>query len=235
MPGPIAVFDLDGTLVDTAPDLLAALDVVLKGEGVAPVPREMGRRMIGHGAKAMIAAALQFHGLPTDKACLDAMHARFIDYYCDNIAVKSRPFPGVVAALDRLADAGVRLAVCTNKLEALSRQLLDELDLSRRFQAIVGADTLSVRKPDPGHVLGTIARAGGDRARAVMVGDSGLDVMAAKAAGIPALAVDFGYPDKPVGELGADLVLSHYDELWAAAAPWLGLAEVADDERAPSA
>jgi phosphoglycolate phosphatase len=234
MPRPIVVFDLDGTLIDTAPDLLAALDVVLAEQGVARVPHDLGRQMIGHGAKAMIASALRFHGLQADEVRLESMHERFIDYYCDNIAEMSRPFPGAVAALDRLSEAGVGLAVCTNKLEALSRGLDDALELSPRLAGLVGPDTLGVRKPDPAHLLGTIGQAGGDRRRALMVGDSSLDVMAAKGAGIPALAVDFGYPEKPVDELGADIVLSHYDELWKVAASRLGLGEAEFEAEAHS-
>lgn len=228
---PIVVFDLDGTLVDTAPDLLAALDHVLAADGVAPVPPALGRRMIGHGARAMIASALEHHGLDAAGERLAPMLERFLEHYSANIANASRPFPGAVRALDRLAGAGALLAVCTNKFEALSLQLLHSLELAPRFAAIVGADTLGVRKPDPAHLLGTIARAGGDPRRAAMVGDSSPDVAAAKAAGIPAIAVDFGYPDRPPAELGADELIAHYDDLWAVAAPRLGLAAATGAER----
>lgn len=223
MTRPATVFDLDGTLVDTAPDLLAALNVVLADADVAPISEQLGRRMIGHGAKAMIAGALRHHGLPITEERLAPMHEQFLDFYTGNIAVHSRPFPDVVETLDRLAAAGVALAVCTNKLEMLARQLLDELGLSHRFAAIVGPDTLDVRKPDPGHVLGAIDLAGGDPLRAVMVGDSGLDVTAARRAEIFAVAVDFGYPEEPVETLGADAVISHFEELWNIAAPRLGI------------
>jgi phosphoglycolate phosphatase len=227
MTRPIAVFDLDGTLVDTAPDLLAALNTVLEGEGIAPVAAEIGRRMIGHGAKAMIAGALRHYGLPVTDERIAPMYTRFLDYYRANIAVKSRPFPGTVAALDRLLEQDVILAVCTNKLEDLSRSLLDELALSSRFSAVAGQDTFGVSKPDPAHLLGTIARAGGSADRAVMVGDSILDMLAARRAGVTAIAVPFGYSDKPVDELGADLVITHFNELYAAAAIPLGLSETA--------
>jgi phosphoglycolate phosphatase len=224
MSRPIAVFDLDGTLVDTAPDLIAALNVVLAAEHLAPVPDELGRSMIGHGAKAMIAAGVRHHGMPATEERLAPMFERFLEHYAANIAAGSRPFPGAEAALDRLAGAGALLAVCTNKLEGLSRLLLDELGLAGRFAAVVGQDTLGVRKPDPAHVAGTVERAGGDIRRAVMVGDSALDVTAARGAGVTAIAVTFGYSDRPAGELDADIVMSHYDELWDAAAPRLGLA-----------
>ncbi|MEJ8572928.1 phosphoglycolate phosphatase [Microbaculum marinum] len=224
MPKPVAVFDLDGTLVDTAPDLFAALDVVLRENGyesVAPAD-EMG--IIGHGSKAMIEYALTAQGVDIDPERIKPMHLRFLDYYEAHIADGSRPFPGVVEALDRLAGAGAALAVCTNKYEHLSRQLLDALGLSGRFAAIVGADTLGVRKPDPAHILGTIERAGGDLTRAVMVGDSRTDIDAAKAATVPVIAVDFGYTDTPVAQLSPDHVISQYEELYALAAPRLGLA-----------
>ena len=223
MTRPAAIFDLDGTLVDTAPDLLAALNVVLADAKVAPVSEQFGRRMIGHGAKAMIAGALRHHGLKATEERLAPMHARFLDFYTANIAVHSRPFPAAVETLDRLAAAGVTLAVCTNKLETLARQLLDELGLSGKFAAIVGPDTLDVCKPDPGHVLGAIERAAGDPGRAVMVGDSGLDMTAATGAGVFAVAVDFGYPEMPVETLGADAIISHYEQLWDIAAPRLGI------------
>jgi phosphoglycolate phosphatase len=151
----------------------------------------------------------------------DALLARYFDYYGRNIAVASRPFEGAVAVLERLSGAGARLAVCTNKMEAMSRALLDALDLSRFFLAIAGRDTLSACKPDPEHLLGTIRMAGGDRAHAVMIGDSAIDVATAKAAKVPIVAVSFGYTDTPVRALGPDAVIDHYSELEAAVAALL--------------
>jgi phosphoglycolate phosphatase len=147
----------------------------------------------------------------------------FLDYYARNIAVGSRPFEGTVAALNRFKNAGARLAVCTNKAEAMSRRLLDALNLSPLFSAIAGRDTFPVYKPHPDHLLGTIRLAGGDNARAVMVGDSRIDIATAKAAAVPVVAVSFGYTDTPVRELGPDEVIDHYEELEPAVAALLAL------------
>lgn len=220
-----AVFDLDGTLVDTAPDLLATLDHVLTASGF-PKPHEPADiGIIGRGSRAMIEQALEPHGVAPDDPRIDPMHRFFLAHYEANIAVRSRPYPGMTEALDRLAEAGVRLAVCTNKLEGLSRELLGALGLTGRFAAIVGADTLGVRKPDAGHVLGAIARAGGDPARAVMVGDSRFDIEGGRNAGVPVIAFDFGYSETPVHVFQPQRVISHYDDLWDAVAPYLGLRE----------
>ncbi|WP_342635140.1 phosphoglycolate phosphatase [Tepidamorphus gemmatus] len=224
MAAPVAVFDLDGTLVDSAPDLLAALDAAMTAAGFAVLPRDFALATVGHGARAMIEAALRAIAVEPTPDLVQPMHAHFLAHYEANIAVGTRPFPGVEAALDRLAAEGVRLAVCTNKYESLTLKLLAELGLTDRFAAIVGADTLSVRKPDPGHVLGTIARAGGDPGRAIMVGDSRADIDAAKAAKVPVIAVDFGYTPVPVADLGPDHVISGFDALYPIAARRLGLA-----------
>jgi len=223
MPAPIAVFDLDGTLVDTAPDLIATLNAVLREAGYAPVAIEDTFNAIGHGSKAMIEKALAFQGITVDKSAIQRMHEHFLDYYADNISDHSRPFEGVTDLLDRLAADDVTLAVCTNKLEGLSVRLLTDLGLADRFAAIIGADTLDVRKPHPRHLLSTISRAGGNPERAIMVGDSRTDIDTAKAAEIPVIAVDFGYTDVPVRELGPDHVVSHYREIYPLAAPLLGL------------
>ncbi len=223
MPAPIAVFDLDGTLVDTAPDLLATLNVVLLEAGYEAMPQEKTYGAIGHGSKVMIERALDFQDVTLEPEDIQRMHEHFLIYYADNIAEHSRPFEGVIALLDQLADDDVLLAVCTNKLEGLSVQLLEALGMADRFAAIVGADTLDVRKPHPGHLLGTIEMAGGDEDCAIMVGDSRTDIDAAKAAGVPVIAVDFGYTEIPVTELGPDHVISHYSELYDLAVPLLGL------------
>lgn len=223
MAAPVAVFDLDGTLVDSAPDLLAALNAAMAQAGYAALPPETALGTVGHGAKAMIEAALAAIGVEPTPARVQPMHRHFLEHYEANIAVGTRPFPGVLDALDRLAADGALLAVCTNKFEGLSVRLLEELDMIGRFAAIVGADTLGVRKPDPGHLTGTIARAGGDPRRAVMVGDSRADIDAAKAAGVPVIAVDFGYTTVPVAELGPDHVISTYAALYPLAAAHLRL------------
>ena len=212
-PPPLLVLDLDGTLVDTAGDLIATLNVVLTDEGLKPVTRADAGHLLGAGARAMIQRGFQLNGAPLDEPTLDRLFARFIPLYTDSIAVHSRPFPGAVAALDRFAADGWRLAVCTNKLEGLSRRLLDELGLTSRFASICGGDTFPVRKPDAAHLLGTIERAGGIPASTVMVGDSRTDIDAARNAGVPVVAVTFGYTDRPVADYAPDVVIDRFDLL----------------------
>jgi phosphoglycolate phosphatase len=207
------VFDLDGTLVDTAPDLIDTLNVVFAREGLRPVDYASARNLIGGGARRMIENGLRLEGRAISTADVDRMFAEFIAYYSAHIADRSRPFPGLDAALDELAAGGCLLAVCTNKLEALSRLLLDALDLTARFASICGQDTFGIQKPDPEVLRRTIKAAGGSLERAIMVGDSGTDVATAKAAGIPVVAVDFGYSETPVAELGADRLIGHFDQL----------------------
>ena len=218
MTAPLLVLDLDGTLVDTAADLIATLNLILAGEGLRPMTRDDAGSLLGAGARAMIERGFRLNGATLDVATLDRLFAAYIPLYEARIAEESRPFPGAVEALDRFAAAGWRLAICTNKLEGLSRRLLDELDLSPRFAAICGGDTFPVRKPDAGHLLGTIARAGGTRETAVMVGDSATDVNAAKNARVPVVGVTFGYTDAPVASFGPDAVIDRFDELWNAVA-----------------
>lgn len=210
---PTIVFDLDGTLVDTAPDLMGALNHVLVEEGRAPLPLDMVRQVVGQGAAVMIERGLERTGGPLPADRRQAMFHRFIAHYGDHIAVASRPFDGVREALQRFHDQGHRQAVCTNKPEALSKRLLSALSLDAYFAAVLGGDTLAVRKPDPTHLIETVRRAGGHPAHAVMVGDSHADVRAAKAAQIPVVAVSFGYTDIPARDLGADIVIDHFDAL----------------------
>jgi len=212
---PLLVLDLDGTLIDTASDLIAALNAVLAAEGLSPVAT--APNMIGHGARAMLATALRSNGSEPEDGRLDTLTARFIDHYEDHLADSSRPFPGAVEALDQFSDAGWRLAVCTNKLERLSRSLLEQLALADRFAVIAGPDTFAYRKPDPRHLSETIAAAGGDQRSSVMVGDSDVDVRTARAAGVPVVAVGFGYSPLPARELGADIVIHRFDDLFDAA------------------
>lgn len=210
---PTLVLDLDGTLVDTAGDLFRTLNVVLAGEGLAPVPRERAVKMVGRGARAMLDTALRHHGVSPEETELDRLTGLFIDHYSREIAVDSRLFDGALDSLDRFSADGWHLAICTNKLEGLARQLLRALDVDTRFSAIVGQDTFAYRKPDPRHIVETVKKAGGDPAAAIMVGDSEFDVDAAVAAGIPVVAVSFGYSVDPVHSLGADAVIDHFDAL----------------------
>lgn len=212
-PAPLLVFDLDGTLVETAPDLVATLNVILTREGMAPVPYETARNFVGGGARLMLAHGIKAHGRTVAPAQLDRMFTDFIAYYADNVAVHSRPYPGLTEALDILEDRGHRFAVCTNKLEHLSLLLLNELKLTGRFDAICGQDTFAIAKPDPEILRRTIAAAGGDVSRAVMVGDSETDILTARAAGIPVVAVDFGYSVRPVAEYKPDRLISHFAQL----------------------
>lgn len=209
----IVVFDLDGTLVDTAPDLINALNYVLHREGLPPVPLASARNMIGAGARKLIERGLEVEGVTVTVGELDRMMHDFVDYYAEHIADESRPFEGLDAALDDLQSRGYRFAVCTNKLEWLSKLLLDKLDMSRRFAAICGADTFGVAKPDPAILHQTIARAGGQSAASVMVGDSGTDIGAARRAGIAVVGVSFGYTDVPIADLKPDRLIGHMRDL----------------------
>jgi phosphoglycolate phosphatase len=207
------VFDLDGTLVDTAPDLIATLNVVLVNEGLPPVEYAKARTMIGGGARRMIEAGLTLEGRTAAPSEIERMLQDFIAYYAAHVADSSRAFPGLDDALDQLAAAGCRLAVCTNKLERLSRLLLDALGLTARFGAICGPDTFGIPKPNPEILRRTIMAAGGRVAGAVMVGDSGTDIETARAAKVPVVAVDFGYSDPPVAQLKPDRLIGHFSEL----------------------
>jgi phosphoglycolate phosphatase len=207
------VFDLDGTLVDTAPDLINALNFVLDREGLPPVPLHSARNMIGAGARRLIERGLELEGRAASFEDVTRLLSDFIDYYAAHIADASRPFEGVVGALDDLGALGYRFAVCTNKLEWLSKLLLDRLGLSSRFSAICGADTFGVSKPDPAILQQTIARAGGQLSSAVMVGDAGPDIGVARRAGIPVIGVGFGYTEVPIADLKPDRVITHMAEL----------------------
>lgn len=210
------VFDLDGTLVDTAPDLIAATNHALADLKLPPVPAETLRNAIGFGARRMIVEGLNQTGLTLPDAEVDRLLARFLAYYEPNIARESRPFEGAVAALESFRAKGARLAVCTNKRVGLATTLLAELQLDGLFAAVAGRDTFPVHKPHPDHLTGTITAAGGDPLTSLMIGDSAVDVATARAAGIPVIACAFGYSDIPAASLEADAVIGHYAELEAA-------------------
>lgn len=211
---PVIVFDLDGTLVDTAPDLLATLNAVLAPEGFDPISSDEIIGYVGRGARVMIERVYARAGRPLPPEKREALFDTFLAHYDAHIVDASKPYAGAEAALDGFAAAGWRLAVCTNKLEAPARKLLGLLGLSQRFAAVSGQDTFGVSKPDPRHLTETIRMAGGRPERAVMVGDSNIDVDTAIAANIPVVAVSFGYSPTPVAELGATAVIDHYDELF---------------------
>jgi phosphoglycolate phosphatase len=218
------VFDLDGTLVDTAPDLIAAANHVLGQRGLSPVDPAKLRPEISFGARTIIARGLSEHGQTATAADLDGLLAQFLTYYEANIAQDSRPFPGLIETLHEHRSAGARLAVCTNKMEHLSRALLTELGMLDLFASVAGRDTFPVCKPHPDHLRGAIKLAGGDPKRAIMVGDSDTDISTARAAGIPCIAVDFGYTDVPVSQLNPTSIISHYREFPAAVARILNAA-----------
>jgi phosphoglycolate phosphatase len=207
------VFDLDGTLVDTAPDLIAATNHALADLRLAPVAGGAIRPHIGRGARHMIVEALRQSGMTLEDSEIDRLLALFLTHYEVNIAAESRPFAGAVDALVRFRDNGARLAVCTNKREGLSRSLLSALGIDHYFAALAGRDTFPVSKPDPGHLTGVVKLAGGDPRRAIMVGDTTVDVATAKAAGVPVVACSFGYCDVPAAALDADAVIDHFDQL----------------------
>lgn len=213
---PIAVFDLDGTLAETAGDLVATLNHILARETLKALPLEEARDMIGAGAKALIQRGFTAAGEPLSDARLERLYIEFLDHYGAHLCDHSHLFPGVTAALDGLAERGFILAVCTNKIERHAAELLERLGIAGRFAAICGRDTFAHFKPDPRHITLTIGRAGGDPSRAVMVGDSRADIDAAKAAGIPVIAVPFGYTDLPVAAYEPSVVIAHFDELVSA-------------------
>lgn len=219
---PIVVFDLDGTLAETAPDLIATLNVIMRQEDLPEVPLARARDMIGAGARAMIDRGFTLAGRQLSSERSDELFGRFLEIYGENLCAGSHLFDGVTQALDDLAASGYRLAVCTNKVEGHSRRLLEALGIVDRFAVICGRDTFPWYKPDPRHLTRTIEMAGGDAGRAIMVGDSRTDIDTAKAAFIPVVAVPFGYTDVPVADLGPDLVIQHYSELTGAVATLVG-------------
>jgi phosphoglycolate phosphatase len=204
------VFDLDGTLIDTAPDLIGATNHALQDAGFAPVDAQFIRPVISFGARAMIAAGIRHQGYEVVESELDATFETMIAFYSRNIAVQSRPFPGLIDVLDALQAGGHTIAICTNKREDMARQLIEELGLTAYFKVITGRDTFPVCKPHPEHLLNTIRRAEGLANRSVMVGDSTTDYETAKAANVPIIGVTFGYTDVPVAELDCEAVISDY-------------------------
>lgn len=211
-PFDIIGFDLDGTLLDTAADLGAAVNHALAQAGRPPVAPSEVLGLIGGGGRKMLARALDREGaLPA--ADFAALYEELLRFYAANIAVHTRPFPGTIAMLDALAGRGAKLAVVTNKLESLAVQVLDAMGLAARFYTVIGGDTMGPgrAKPAPDQLHEMIARGGGGRS--VYVGDTTYDTRAARAAGLPCVAVSFGFNDLPAPELGASVVIDHYDDL----------------------
>lgn len=206
----IVGFDLDGTLLETSGDLADAVNHAIGTIGLSPFAAEEIRPFVGRGAKVMLERALRVSGRE-DAMLTERLLPVLLDHYADNLSRHSHPYPGLIAAMDRLRGAGVALAICTNKRERFTLPLIEQLGLSGYFSAIVGGDTVGVMKPDPAPIHAMIERAGGGRC--LFVGDTTNDTRAARAAGVPSVAVSFGFCDGPARELGADAVIDHYDEL----------------------
>lgn len=216
MPDRAVIFDLDGTLVDTAPDLMRATNFVLGGMGRRALAMDEVRAFVGHGARALLTRGLAATGGLPEGYDVEPDYRRFVAYYSDNIAEASAPFPGLVRLLDRLKDEGFGLGVCTNKLEGLSVQLLEALDLAKYFGSVVGPDTLGIAKPDPKPFYEAVNRLDLDSPRALMVGDSETDILTARNAGVPVIGVPFGYTPRPVEDFGPDRMIAHFDEAYDA-------------------
>ncbi len=215
MPDRAVIFDLDGTLVDTAPDLMRATNHVLALRGRRAINIDEVRVFVGHGARALLTRGLSATGgLPEDYD-VEPDYNSFVSFYAGNIAGGSMPFPGLIALLDRLQADGIALGVCTNKLESLSVMLLEALGMAHYFGAVVGPDTLGIAKPDARPYHETVRRLGLHAPKSLMIGDSETDILTARNAGVPVIGVPFGYTPKPVVEYGPDRMIGHFDEAYA--------------------
>jgi phosphoglycolate phosphatase len=217
IPFDIVGFDLDGTLLDTSGDLAAAVNYAIATDGRPPFPVDAIRPFVGKGAKVMLERALTASG-GYDESLLAKMLPVLLDYYEQNLAIHSIPYPGLMEAMTALEEAGIKLAICTNKAERFTIPLLHQIGLSDRFCSVVGGDTLGVAKPDPAPIHEMIARAGGGRT--IFLGDTINDIAGARNARIPSIAVSFGFLDGPVEELEADAIIHHFDELLPLLQSW---------------
>jgi phosphoglycolate phosphatase len=207
------VFDLDGTLVDSAPDLHRSLNAVLAECGRAPVPLADIRAMVGDGAAKLVERGFADTGAACEPAALSRLVERFLVHYRAGRHAMTTAFPGVVATLDALKARGCRLGICTNKPYGPTLEILEVLGLTGVFDAVTGGDSLPVRKPDPGHLLGTLALLGAPAEAAVMIGDSANDVAVARAAGVPSVIVSYGYTRIPAADLGGDALIDAFSDL----------------------
>lgn len=207
------IFDLDGTLVDTAPDLHGALNHSLRRAGRDLIDLEHVRHMVGRGARVLLERGLEATGGLPESERFEELVEDFFDYYQDHLSDQSRPFDGVVDALETFRDAGAVMGVCTNKPMRFAKDLLIDLNLAQYFKATTGGDSFKVRKPDAGHITGTLEAMGHNGGRAYMIGDSISDIDAAHNAGLPCIAVSYGYTETPVQELGPDYIIDHFNEL----------------------
>jgi phosphoglycolate phosphatase len=220
--GATIAFDLDGTLVETAPDIIGAVNGILADEGFAPLPYHEGRPLISRGARQVLHYGLVAAGAQDPAAIGDTLFPRFLAYYGAHIADHSEPFAGVLDALAVLKSAGAKLVVCTNKPTELSQRLLANLKMLALFETVSGIDAVSAAKPDAAHLIETVAAAQGDLTRTIMVGDADLDARCARAAGTPLILVDFGYSEVAAAKLTPDILLHHFDDLVDACVQLLG-------------
>lgn len=208
------IFDLDGTLVDSVPDLAGALDSLMFEKALAPIGEGEARRLIGHGISNLVRSALTLRGLDLEAYDASGDIKRFTEIYAGRLSYKTRPYPGVKMALADLAAAGWKMAVCTNKVERFARHILADLELDHFFAVIAGPDTFGVGKPDPEHLLRTAAAmAPPADGPVIFIGDSGVDIDTAKAACIPVVAMSYGYSKVPVAELSPDAVIDNMMDL----------------------
>ena len=214
MPVEALIFDLDGTLVDTAPDLMGATNHALSLIGRRPITMTEVRHMVGHGARSLIERGVAATGEAVDKSTIDTIHSALLEYYANHIADDSLIFDGLLGVLHKARDAGLKLGVCTNKVEKLSNKLLAELKMADYFGAVVGGDTLPIMKPDPAPYREVAKRLGVDASRTIMFGDSETDIRTAQNTGVPVIAVTFGYTAQPVETFDPTHVINHYDEAW---------------------
>lgn len=208
------IFDLDGTLVDTAPDLWRATNHVMSECGRRAVTLDEVRAFVGHGARKLIQRGLKATGEEYDAPAIEPLYEKFVAYYRDNIAVGSVPFPGCLALLDRLKAEGISLGVCTNKQEGLSVKLIETLGMTAYFDAIIGADTIGIAKPDPAPYREALRRMDRQGAPSLLIGDSETDVLTARAAGVPVIGVTFGYTPRPIGEFSPNSIIDRFDEAY---------------------
>ena len=212
MPDRAVIFDLDGTLVDTAPDLMRATNHVLESLGRRSIGMDEVRVFVGHGARALLTRGLAATGGLPKGYDVEPDYRRFVAYYSRNIAEGSTVFPGLIALLGRLKAEGIGLGVCTNKLEGLSVQLLEALDMAKYFGSVIGPDTLGIAKPDPRPFHEAVARLGLKSPKTIMVGDSETDILTARNAGVPFIGVPFGYTPRPLEDYGPERMIAHFDE-----------------------
>ncbi|KZL17784.1 Phosphoglycolate phosphatase [Pseudovibrio axinellae] len=216
MTTPVLVFDLDGTLLETMGDLTASMNHVLVEAGFEAIEPERVRKMVGAGVKVLMSRGLEANKVEVTEEVLEPLLTKFIRHYETHIADHTYAFPQALETVANLREAGWKTAICTNKLEKLAKPLVRAKNMEHLFDAVVGGDTFSKNKPDAMPVFGAIDIAGGSRAGSIFVGDSKADIAAARNAGLPVIAVDFGYTDIPVRELGPDVVISHFNQLEAA-------------------